>query len=116
MDGLNLYITVAAVSLGVLSGILTFLRKQVYETTITGLRQDNDDLRKRRDDVIQERDEFEKDNVRLVAENKLLVKQNLQLPKFSDLTAIISNNHTEVIKRITELTSLVVKDSGNGKR
>lgn len=96
-------LTVSGYIVAVLAAIFSFLNRQRYKTLITDIYQPgNDELRAQLASEREKSSQLEKDNARLAAENKILDRQNLRLPDFANLTKLISNNHTEVIRVITD--------------
>lgn len=108
MDALNSYGIGFGIIVGVLSALLTVFNKQRLEANITLLQTGNDELRKQNADLRTERADLVTEAVaakaRLEEQAKLLddyKRQNFRQP-FIEITKLISNNHTEVVKLITE--------------
>lgn len=116
MDALSIIALASGVTIGVLSSIATFFNKQRFEAQITLLQAGNDELRKQNEDLRIERTDMEKSNlaaqVRYDEQRKLVEeykRQNLRLPDFTQLSKQTNQNHTEVVKKLTEIAKILVE-------
>lgn len=116
-DVLNTYGLAVGVTIGVLSGAFSFFNRQRYKTLITEVYQPgNDELRKQLATEKEERAECEKKITEFQSKYeeqlrtlKILQKLNDKQADFTNLTRLISNNHKEVILKLTEITKMVVE-------
>ncbi len=115
MDALNTYGLIAGATLGVLSAAFTFFNRERYKTLVSIYQQGNDELRSQLSSTRQEKAECEQAVVEWKTKYDEQVKYidkleelNLRIPAFSALAETISNNHTEMMTKITELTQKIV--------
>ncbi len=115
MDALNTYGLIAGATLGILSAAFTFFNRERYKTLVSIYQQGNDELRSQLSNARDEKAECEQSVVEWKTKYDEQVKYveklerlNLRLPDIAALTKQISNNHTQVIQQLTELTEKIV--------
>jgi hypothetical protein len=119
MDALNSYGLAVGLFLALLSSGATFFNKQRFIAQNELLQAGNDELRKQLADLRIERTDLEKSNlgtqVRLEEQRKLVEELKKQ-PNLTGLTKLISNNHTEVVTVLGEITKIVAQGNNDGKK
>ena len=121
MDALNTYGLVFGICLAVLSAAFSFFNRERYKTLIRDIYQPgNDELRNQLATTRTEKQEAERSATEwrtkseekdiLIAELK---KLNAKQADFTSLTAIISNNHKEVVSKLTDLAGTLVNKNVN---
>ncbi len=115
MDALNTYGLIAGATLGILSAAFTFFNRERYKTLVSIYQQGNDELRSQLASARQEKAECEQAVVEWKTKYDEQVKYvekleqlNLRIPAFSALAETISNNHTQMMAKIAELTEKIV--------
>jgi maltodextrin utilization protein YvdJ len=117
MDALNSYGLIFGITIGVLSAAFSFFNRQRYKTLITDIYQPgNDELRSQLTNARQEKSDCEQAvtewKTKYDEQSKYVEKLeglNLRLPDIANLTKQISNNHTEMIVKLTDLTEKIVE-------
>ena len=115
MDALNTYGLIAGAALGVLSAAFTFFNRERYKTLVSIYQQGNDELRNQLASAREEKAECEqavtewktKYDEQLKYVDKI-ERLNLRLPDIANLTKQISNNHTEMMTKLTDLAEKIV--------
>ncbi len=115
MDALNTYGLIAGATLGVLSAAFTFFNRERYKTLVSIYQQGNDELRSQLASARTEKAECEQSVVEWKTKYDEQVKYvekleglNLRIPDIANLTKKMSDNHTEIMKKMTELTEKIV--------
>lgn len=112
MDVLSIIGLVGGVTVGVLSAGATFFNKQRFVAQNDLLQAGNDELRNQNKDLRDERIDLVAKNAAIEAtcKGKDAIIENLKRqPNLTQLTRTISNNHTEVINLIAELTKTLME-------
>lgn len=102
MDGLNLYITVSAVALGLGSAISNITGRQKYKDNAAFFESSNHELREQNTSLRDEKTTLTTELAKAQTESTQKDETIKQLKPFSELVKIISNNHAEVMKKLTE--------------
>src|SRR5437868_3325234 len=97
MDGLNLYITVSAVALGLLSAVLNFTGRQKYKDNASFFESSNHELREQNTTYRSDNASLKEALAKAQAESTQKDKTIEQLKPFSELAKVVSNNHKEVL-------------------
>lgn len=112
MNGLNLYITVSAVVLGILSALLNFTGRQKYKDNASFFESANSELRQQNTALRDEKTVLTKQLAETQAASQQKDETIKQLKPFSDIAKIMSNNHREIMttmsanfSKVTELLS-----------
>lgn len=115
MDVTNTYGLVVGGVLTVLSAAFTFFNRERYKTLVTIYQQGNDELRNQlataREEITEREKDFAEAEAKYREQSKYvdkLERLNLRLPDYAHIAELISNNHTEVMKGVTDITKMIV--------
>lgn len=107
MDGVNLYIIVGAVSIAVTSVLLNFTGRQKYKDNASFFESANNELREQNTSFREENGTFKTElasaNATITSQSKIIE----QLKPFSAVVTTMSNNHTTVMKSLSDITKLI---------
>jgi hypothetical protein len=117
MDAINNYGLIFGVVVAVLSAGFSFFNRERYKTLIKDIYQPgNDELRSQLGTARSENQELEKSCAEVTAKYdeqskyvKKLEELNLRPTAFTELTKVISNNHKEMMGKLTDLATTIVE-------
>lgn len=109
MDGLNLYVTVSAIVLGVGSAVLNLAGRQKYKDNASFFEAANHELREQNGAYRDEIADLKTQLVQAKTESTQKDETIKQLKPFSDLARTVSNNHKEVLTTMTDKFSEIMK-------
>lgn len=119
MNAINSLIAIFGVTSIILSAGFSFFNRQRYKTLITDIYQPgNDELREQLKSAREDKAACEAESKVWKAKHeeqqklvKSLEKFNSKQPDFAKLTALISDNHTEVVNKLIDLNKTIGNQS-----
>lgn len=117
MDGLDLYITVSAVALGVGSALLNFTGRQKYKDQSAFFEASNHELREQNTSLRNDTSTLREQLVQAQTESTQKDETIKQLKPFSEVVTTMSNNHKEVMTALSDVTKAITgKVDGHSQR
>lgn len=107
MDGLNTYITVSAIALGVLSSFSAYTGRQKYKDNASFFESSNHELREQNSTLRDENTTLKRQLATAQTESTQKDQTIEQLKPFSEVVTIMSNNHKQVMTSLTKLTQTI---------
>lgn len=116
MNGLNLYITVSAVVLGILSALLNFTGRQKYKDNASFFESSNHELREQNSSLKEEKSALTADLAKAQAESTQKDAIIEQLKPFTEVVKLINNNQKEIVTQLSDLAKkITAKVDGNAR-
>lgn len=107
MDGANLYIIVSAIAVASASVLLNLTGRQKYKDNASFFESANNELREQntsfREESVTSKTELASANATIASQSKIIE----QLKPFSAVVTTMSNNHTTVMKSLSDITKLI---------
>lgn len=107
MDGLNLYITVSAIALGLGSAVLNLTGRQKYKDQSAFFEASNHELREQNTTLREETATLREQVATAQAESSQKDKTIENLKPFSEVVTTMSNNHKQVMKALSDVTKAI---------
>lgn len=107
MDAFNIYTSVVAVTLGMLSALFAYTGRQKYKDQTAFFESSNHELREQNSALREDATLLRQQLVQAQTESTQKDQTIAELKPFSEVVKIMSNNHKQIMTSLAEVTKLV---------